>query len=257
MDTRKPSILVTGSTGILGRILCRQLAKLGNVHELDGDITEIESIAPSIPDELDIVVHLAAMVPVAAVNENPVRAFEVNVGGTINLIKLLSALKKRPFLFYASTSHVYASSDNPLDEKSPIEPSTLYGATKHMAETIITATYHENFCIGRIFSFYHDEQPETFLYPAIRKRLAEEDLNKPFILSGANSIRDFLPAEKVCEYICQLSAKRCSGIFNIASGRPLTVSEFTQQFAPKELTIVNQGSSNSLTANIDKLKAAL
>jgi len=256
-SVQNKNILITGATGVLGQLICNQLESAHTLYKLKGDICDRQSVIDSIPNNLDIVIHLAAIVPTSTVDENPIRAFDVNVGGTINLITALQNQKNPPFLFYASTSHVYKSNDQQICENSTIEPVSLYGKTKHLAEAVVTSAYPSDFCIGRIFSFYHETQTGGFLYPTIKKRLAKENLNQPFDLYGADSIRDFLPAEIVCKYIALLCLKNKAGVYNIASGQPTIISDFVQQLTRKKLHINKKGKSDTLIANIDKLKAVL
>ena len=58
-----------------------------------------------------------------------------------------------------------------------------------------------DYCIARIFSFYDKNQKPPFLYANIKQRIEEEDLTKPFFISGGNSKRDFLTAKQVSKII--------------------------------------------------------
>ncbi|OHE71209.1 MAG: hypothetical protein A2007_02830 [Verrucomicrobia bacterium GWC2_42_7] len=257
---------LTGASGVLGTIVCQKLAQLGvTVSCFTGDLCSKSDIHNWLHcNELDSILHLAALVPTNLVKEDPLKAFDVNVGGTINLLTELSTadLSKRCWFFYASTSHVYKSSDNPITERNEVSPVSLYGKTKQMAEDVVIETgkvlqYNLEICIGRIFSFYHKTQRSPFLYPTIIKRLEEEDLSKPFFLHGADSVRDFLNAEEVVDIIIALSEKRTTGIYNIASGKGIKIRDFVQSLTPTPLIIKTNQEKDSLVADISKLKSAL
>ena len=116
-----------------------------------------------------------------------------------------------------------------------------------------------NLCIGRIFSFYHDTQKPPFLYPNLKKRFETEDLNAPFVLYGANSTRDFLPAEEVCSIIIKIVDKRAKGVVNIASGKPIKIIDFVKKIAPVNLNfkINSEEKTNHLNADITLLNSII
>lgn len=249
---------ITGSTGVLGKLFIEKLKE----EKLDyncfsGDIRSIEDVEKWITQSsFNSIVHLAAIVPTVDVKNNPKKAYDVNVIGTKNLVSAISSLNQHPWLFYASTSHVYKSKNSPISENDEISPVSEYGKTKHEAEKIISK-YYDNFCIGRIFSFYHDSQRPPFLYPSIKERLKHEDLSKPFELYGAQSVRDFLNAESVVDIIINLMSKRAKGVYNIASGKGVSIKDFVQSLADKKLDIKELGDSNYLVADISNLKRIL
>lgn len=257
---------ITGASGVLGTILCKKLDNLNIKYSaFEGDICSKTDLEAWVHDnDWDGVIHLAAMVPTKDVANNLLKAFEVNVSGTINLMYELQKVweNEKKWFFYACTSHVYKSSNKPIDENAEISPISLYGKTKLLAENVVSEMGSlENSvfktCIGRIFSFYHDSQQPPFLYPTIKNRLQEEDLSKEFFLYGADSIRDFLNAENVVDIIIKLMQKQSSGIFNIASGEPTKIRDFVQALTDKKLNIVTNDSKDYLVANVDKLKKEL
>lgn len=249
---------LTGATGVLGKIFCNKFNSCcADFVTYSKDICDYESVYEWIAkNKIDKLIHLAAMVPTSFVKDNPLRAYEVNVSGTINLLKAFGAMPAvNKWLFYASTSHVYKHSDVPLREDGLIAPVSLYGKTKHMAEEVIldAAPTDMKVCVGRIFSFYDESQVGSFLYPSLRRRFETEDLMQPFLLRGAESVRDFLPATKVVEIILDLMAREGEGVFNIGSGKGTTIGEFAQKISPVPLSIVSDGASDCLIADVHKL----
>jgi nucleoside-diphosphate-sugar epimerase len=254
---------LTGSTGVLGKILNTKLNELGHqVFPFTFDIRDKEALNDWVMNDFEVIFHLAAMVPVNLVATKPLDAFSINVGGTINLLESVCALNsKYPWLFFASSAHIYKSSNNAVNENSPIEPITLYGETKWIAERIcseVTKAKKIPFCSGRIFSYYHETQKKPFLYPSIIERIKTEDLTLPFELYGADSIRDFLNAEEIVEIVIKLMNNRVTGIFNIASGKGIKIRDFVQQLSEKALIIENADSKKDcLYADITKLNKVL
>lgn len=255
------NIAITGSTGVLGKILCRHFADSNDVtvSAFTGDITKQEEVDKWISTlQADHLFHLAALVPVIAVNEDPFMAYNVNVGGTINLLSAVKKYDLKAWFFYASTSHVYKSSDSPISETDPIEPINTYGLTKLTAEKVcesFSKSYNYPVCIGRIFSFYHDTQVVPFLYPSMMNRLQTEDLSVPFKLRGANCVRDIINAEQVVDIILRLKENKYNGIINIAGGEGITVADFVRRISPSPVEIEAMDNDyNCLVADISKLK---
>lgn len=249
---------ITGACGVLGSILTEKLTKHSyDFSSFEGDIRNTEEIREWVnSNEFDTVIHLAAIVPPSEVKKSLVQAFEINSVGTKNLVDILNEKSKNIWLFYASTSHVYKSSELPINEEGEIEPISEYGLTKYAGEVLAKKNY-ENLCIGRIFSMYHKTQKPPFLYPNILKRLEEEDLTKDFELFGAESERDFLNAEDIADIILKLMDKKALGTYNIASGKGTKIKDFVRSMTKKEIKIKDMGGKDKLVANIDKLKKVL
>ena len=100
---------ITGGTGVLGSILNKELKKKNyRVTNFKHDIQNILEVKKWVKkNNFDVIFHLASIASVRLCNENPLKACSVNVIGTKNLLESITGLKKKPWLFYASTSHVY------------------------------------------------------------------------------------------------------------------------------------------------------
>jgi len=249
---------ITGSTGVLGKILIKRLEKLRLRYSCyDGDICSSDDIETWIVgNKFSVIIHLAAIVSTINVKNRPSLAYEVNTIGTKKLLDKIKSSERNPWLFYASTSHVYKSKRIPIKELDPIQPISEYGKTKYEAEQLLRDNY-KNLCVGRIFSFYHESQEDCFLYKNIMRRLKEEDLDLPFYLFGANSARDFLYADDVVEIIVALMMNKSKGIYNIGSGKEILIRDFVQKLSPKKLNIKMKGSDDYLVADISKLNKVL
>lgn len=256
---------ITGSNGILGSIICKKLTdKNEKFSVFEGDIRDFDTLYNWLQiNNINSVIHLASKVAVTDVQNNLDEAYDVNVNGTIVLIKSIKKIKRPIYLFYASSSHVYASNENLIKETDSLSPQNSYGLTKYISELLLQDFSKSNpsltLCIGRIFSFYHDTQKPPFLYPTLKKRFETEDLSLPFVLYGANSTRDFLHAEEVCTLILKIIEKKVSGIINIASGKPIKIIDFVKKIAPIDLNykINVDEKTNHLNADITLLKTLL
>lgn len=256
---------ITGGSGVLGKIITAKLEQAGLAYSVfKGDIRNADAVADWLSgDQPNQIIHLASKVAVKDVDHNIDQAYDVNISGTINLIKAIKKIDRPVYLFYASSSHVYQSSSENLKETDMIKPINSYGLTKWMSEVVLNdfaGKFPEmTLCVGRIFSFYHSSQKPPFLYPNLLKRFAEEDLSQPFQLFGANSTRDFLNAEDVCDIILKLVSIKYQGTVNIASGKSVRIMDFVQQHAPQKLRFdIDQNEKvNHLNADISLLKQIL
>ena len=82
----KKKIGLTGSTGSLGKVILNNNKKL-KIECFKGDITNYSEVADWIKKKkLNILIHLAAIVPIKTVNKNKKKAKLVNFIGTKNLV---------------------------------------------------------------------------------------------------------------------------------------------------------------------------
>src|SRR5256885_4812330 len=110
-------ILVTGASGYLGRAVVGCLESAGHqVRRLGGDLLALRSPLAGI----DAVIHLAAVTRVRESFEDPVRYFQVNVTGTVNLLDAVPAGTR--FVFASSASVYGATASGPIAEDCPVDP---------------------------------------------------------------------------------------------------------------------------------------
>ena len=144
-------VLVIGGAGYIGSMLCRQLLRQGySVRVLDTLLYGRESIADLANEprfelitgdsrdigavfsamlEADAVVHLGELVgdPACAVDED--LTLEINLAATRMLAEAARGYGVKRFI-YASSCSVYGASDGLLDERSALNPVSLYARAK-------------------------------------------------------------------------------------------------------------------------------
>ncbi len=149
-------ILVTGGAGYIGTSLVPKLLRAGhevtvfdnlmvggnqilpffrynNFNFVRGDIRDLNDLKDVVKNK-DIVIHLAALVGFPVCRMNPSLAEEINVDGTMNLLK---CLEPNQIVFYGSTGSNYGSVKEICTEETPLHPLSLYGVTKTKAEEIL------------------------------------------------------------------------------------------------------------------------
>ena len=252
---------VTGGSGLLGKLLIKELKKKKiQFSNFNGDIINKNHVYEWLKKNKNIeyIFHFAAYTLATKSNKNKVKAFKTNVLGISNLINAICDNKKKITLFFSSSSHVYKYSKKSIKENHRLIPTSYYGKTKLLAEKKIRSTKDKNFkyCIARIFSIFHAKQKKPFLYPSIKDRLKYNKSNKVYV-KNANNIRDFLNAEKVVRMIIKIYKKKLTGIYNIGSGKGMTIKDFIKKNIDKNINVVSNEKANSLVSNIDKLKKVL
>jgi len=159
------TILVTGGAGYIGSLLIPILLKNSKVILYDNflygfdpilhfaenknlqivkdDIRNITGLKKII-NKADDIVHLAAIVGYPACAMDTVRAKSVNIDGTKNLVKIIS---KNQNLIFASTGSTYGRVQDIATETTSIEPLTLYGKTKAVAEDLCMNSRSKNIAL--------------------------------------------------------------------------------------------------------------
>jgi UDP-glucose 4-epimerase len=218
MEINRKKILVTGGAGFIGSHLSEGLLKLGarvtvlddfddfyqgkelNVSNLlgnerfklvRGSILDTELLRGLIKGS-DAVVHLAAQAGIRYCNERPLKANEVNVTGTLNV---LVACKRENVkkLVYSSSSSIFGDPvRTPMDENHPTNPNNPYGASKLAGEKYCTSfanAYGMDVTCLRYFSVYGPRgRPDQVLYAFAEKAARNEG---PVIYGDGSYSRDF------------------------------------------------------------------
>jgi UDP-glucose 4-epimerase len=249
---------LTGSSGSLGKTILK-LNKKKKFSCYNNDIVNRNAVFKWIEkNNIKVVIHLAAIVPIKLVNKDKSRARKVNLIGTKNIVD--ACIKNNvKWFFFASTSHVYKQSKKSLNENSPTKPYTFYGKTKLDAENYIIKNLKKkkiNYCIGRIFSTANKNQKNNYLVPDLKKRI-KRSKNK-ITLKNLNHYRDFISMSDINKIIFYLMKIKFKGIINIASGKKIYLKDLAKiilkKYNKKYYQFIDNKVSTSLIGNIQKLK---
>ncbi|MCH8003670.1 MAG: sugar nucleotide-binding protein [Nanoarchaeota archaeon] len=148
------NILLTGGTGNLGKAIIKSgyFQNILSPNKKILDITKPETIEDFFnKNEIDAVIHCAALARLRECEENPVKSIETNIFGTSNLvnevIKKDEKTKKKIRFIHISTDGVYEGIKGNYSEKDETIPCNKYGWTKLGAECVVNLL--SNFCIIR------------------------------------------------------------------------------------------------------------
>lgn len=224
---------LTGSTGSLGKVILNNKKKL-KIECFKGDITNYSEVENWVKKKrLNILIHLAAIVPIKTVNKNKKKAKLVNFIGTKNLVDACVD-HNISWFFFSSTSHVYKSSEKKIKEDATKQPISYYGKTKLMAENYIVKKFKNsktNFCIGRIFSTTNINQKKNYLVPDLKFKI--KNCKKKITLKNLNHYRDFISMDDLSNIIFKLMKIKFNGIINLATGNGVLLKEIANLIARK------------------------
>lgn len=164
------TILVTGGTGFIGSHTCVSLLENGyklvvldnlsnssravikrvctitgkNFDFHEGDILDTEFLKDIFSGYcIDAVIHFAGLKAVSESIKQPIRYYENNVTGTINLCKVMAGYDCKNLVF-SSSATVYGSAQMPIDEGSELGASNPYGRSKLIVEEFLSDLVSSN-----------------------------------------------------------------------------------------------------------------
>jgi len=125
-----------GSVVALDRV--RQLTNR-QCESVEADIRDTDRLSAAARSfRPEAVVHFAGLKAVGESVAQPVDYYDVNVAGTLSLLRAMKAADCRRIIF-SSSATVYGEPDYlPYDEAHPLRPTSVYGQTKRMAEQVLT-----------------------------------------------------------------------------------------------------------------------
>ena len=249
-------ILVTGGAGFIGRHLVQALIDNGQVVVFDnlsnsseellksisgkfsfvkGDITNYDQISNAL-SEVDLVVHLAAVISVSESVTNPEKTKKNNVDGTKNLLKACIENNVKNFIAISSAA-VYGDLQTlgiSLDENSKTYPISAYGQSKLEMENLIKQFSIDNDfnnIILRLYNTYGEGQSSE--YAGVISKFSENIRNQESLVIFGDGLqtRDFVSVVDVIDSIklamAKISGKR-GDVYNIASGKSITIQELAK-----------------------------
>jgi GDPmannose 4,6-dehydratase len=192
MSWKNKNVLITGISGFVGPYLAKDLLDRGatlyglirrradgtrsknirdiegNVKLIEGDLTDISSLAFALDESTpDVIFHLGSQSFVPRSFTHPMETLEVNTMGTANLLEAVRVKDLDPLIVFAGSSEEYGlalSSEKqyeilkkkygtiypepekipelPINEKNPLRPMSPYAVSKVQGEHLMRNYYH-------------------------------------------------------------------------------------------------------------------
>lgn len=240
-------ILVTGSTGFVGKHLCQYLESLGDEVVAwpgpDGpgaiDVTDGESVSRHVRDAKPRgIINLAGISSVAWSHNNPATTFFVNVVGTVNLLQAARESSGPVRVLVIGSGEVYGRlpEGRRADEEDPLQPLSPYASSKSAAEEAArqyAASYGVDAVIARPFNHLGTGQAAQFVVPSFARQIADMkrgQRSKTLEVGDLSPIRDFLHVEDVIRGYRLLLERGTPGkAYNVCSGEPTSIRSLVAQ----------------------------
>lgn len=259
-------VLITGGTGFIGSNLASALIPLGphitllahsdaNLRYIKdivdlaknkkapleiviGDLRDAELMEKLVKDK-DIIFNLAAKVSHMDKGVVSYEDLDINVRGQLTLLEACRMFNLKVKIIFSSSRMVYGEyTKNPIKEKHPTEPTTLYGTHKLAAEKYHLTYYQRHgirVTILRIGNPYGDRQhvskglyslPGWFMNRAMKGETVE-------IQSDGKQNRDYIYIGDLVEIMLRsaVSDKTDGRIYNVGSGVRSTFGEMVEAIA--------------------------
>jgi len=245
-------ILVTGGAGFIGSNLVQRLVNDGHEvivldnllrgNKIDHDVfRKITFLNNDIRDQLAVekaskgceaVFHLAAILGVDIVADNPVETMDVETIGMRNVVNasLNNGVRK---ILYASTSGIYGHSaiERSVDEKIMVDPRTSYAMAKRYNEIYLSALNEEKGIQSialRFFNVYGHNQDNRMVIPRFFEQALKGDPITVF--SRGLQTRDFTYIDDTIESCIRLMNKEVNfEIFNIANENEFSIIDLAKR----------------------------
>jgi UDP-glucose 4-epimerase len=256
------NIFMTGGAGYIGSAMADTLLKAGHTVTIydalytghrqavpagarfvHADLADDERLTVELDSEpYDAVMHFAAFIEAGESMKKPGKFIHNNLVNSAHLIEASLRAGVKRFVM-SSTAAVYASSDEPLHENSPLEPANTYGFTKLGIEQMLewyrrihglhyAALRYFN-AAGAVPDRGEAHHPETHLIPLVLRVPLGQLSNIPIFGSDyptpdGTNIRDYIHiADLVSAHLLALDALGESDrlIYNLGNGVGYSVRE--------------------------------
>ena len=248
-------IFVTGGAGFIGRHLVESLnhgnevtifenfsnsskQEISNLLQdgvtlVQGDLTDRDLLKKVVRD-YDLVIHLAAKIDIEESIKNPHLSNEINVKGTINLLKACVDNSILKFIAASSASIYGDPGVIPVTEETVPNPISPYAADKLAMEAYVRAfanTFKMNSISLRFFNVYGKSQSNVYA-GVITKFMQRIASNKPLIVFGdGKNTRDYIHIKDLVQGISKaidhIDGKK-GRTYNIATGKSVSINELAE-----------------------------
>ena len=253
-------VLITGGTGFLGSHITKRIIdevesvtiattsirQQTTLKSLGVDIDKINLVKGDVRDfdflrllfneyEFDTVFHLGALSEVKKCQPDPKLAFDINVGGTVNVLEACRMYGKVKAVIVSSSDKAYGSGRLPYLEEQSLNGVGTYEVSKS-ATDLIARSFYSNYnvpvVVTRCSNLYGggDMNFSRDIPNNIKKILNGE---RPMIWKGSEeSIREFLYIDDAVSAYLSLAKnidKTKGQAYNIGSGEKITIKELLQQ----------------------------
>ncbi|MEE9269181.1 MAG: UDP-glucose 4-epimerase GalE [Candidatus Krumholzibacteria bacterium] len=255
-------VCVTGGAGYIGSVVAQCLVDQGHdvsvidnlttghraavpqgCRFVEGDVRDARALDKVLSSETDAVLQFAALSVVADSMREPLKYFDNNVGGTLQVLDVMRKYGVSRLVF-SSSAAVYGAPDTlPIEESAPCLPTSPYGQSKLFVEKMVQASrvaWGLRFVSLRYFNAggsteihgeHHD--PESHLIPIVLdvadgRRKSLTIFGDDYETKDGTCTRDYIHVSDLASaHVLALDAmeREFSGILNLGSDEAFSVLE--------------------------------
>jgi len=268
-------VLVTGSESFIGKTLISQLQSTGHkiigfdsleptnpsyeFHQIDIRNSEINKL---IPMDTDVLIHLAALSRDSDCKNKAIECFDVNVMGTLNLIKAAQLQNVKQFIF-ASSEWVY---DKFIDGEEKNEDSEInienhnseYALSKLITESNLRQQHNNGFCNVTILRFGIIYGPRKSNWSAVESILSQVKNQKKVSVGSLKTGRRFVHVSDIARGIIHSFGLEGFNIINLTGNQINTLKDIidkSQTILDKKIEVTEINSNQISIRNPSNFKA--
>ncbi len=279
MNWKNKKILVTGAGGFIGSHLTERLVELGadvsalvrynsrndwgmielfpeetkeKINVITGDIKDSDAMRWAAKD-INIIFHLAALIPIPYSYIHPRESIETNTIGTLNV---LMAAKENNVerMIHTSTSETYGTAQYiPIDEKHPLQGQSPYSASKIGADKIVESfylSYGLPVATLRPFNVYGPRQSARAVIPTI---ITQALTKNEVFLGSKHPTRDLTYVADTVEGFIKLAEadKSVLGeVINVGSNFEISICDL----ANKIVSLISKNTDKDIKIKFDEFR---
>jgi len=255
--TNNIKILITGGAGFIGsnlceyflskkyKVVCLDNFSTGHKHNLiafsnnenfkliKGDIRNLSDCKDAVQD-VDYVLHQAALGSVPRSINDPITTNDVNISGFLNMLVASRDAKVKRFIYAASSSTYGDSESLPKIEEKIGRPLSPYAITKYVNELyaeIFSKTYGLETIGLRYFNVFGRKQDPNGAYAAVIPKFVMQFMEhkSPVINGDGNFSRDFTYIDNVIQMnelaMTTINTEAINTVYNTAYGDRTTLND--------------------------------
>lgn len=245
------NVFVTGADGFVGKCVLNTLRGAYTItattlhdggvttdaadHVVTLDITDPDATRAAIQAAHPTwIIHLAGFTSVAASFKQPELAHRINVDGTKSVLEAARSLPTKPRVLVVGSSDEYGIvGPEPITEDMPLAPESPYATSKVAAEQLALSDYADLAICARSFPHTGPGQTPHFVTADFASQIAriESGRQEPSIKVGnLETARDISDVRDVVRaYLLLLEKGELGEVYNVCSGRAITINDLLQQ----------------------------